>query len=66
MKLHTAKVRVRADTKPKFNKARPVPYTLKPAIETELDKLVEQGVLKPVHSEWAAPCITVPSTDMWK
>ena len=37
------------DAKPKYYKARSVPYALKDAIECELDKLVSQGVFKPVN-----------------
>ena len=35
----TATLALKCDTKPKFKRARPVPYSLKPKIEKELDIL---------------------------
>ena len=46
--------------KPKFFKARPVPYSLKERVEEELEKLEKQGVWKRVvYSKWAAPIVPV-------
>ena len=52
------------DHVPMFCKARPVPYSMKGKGDTELDKLVEQGVLKPVqHSDYASPIVSVLKPD---
>ena len=64
MTNHKAKIKVKSDAHPRFNKARPVPYALKEKVEAELDKLVKQGILIPVsHSDWAAPIVVVPKAD---
>ncbi|XP_041452504.1 uncharacterized protein K02A2.6-like [Lytechinus variegatus] len=64
MTNHKAKIRIKSDSQPRFNKARPVPYALKNKVEAELEKLVEQGILIPVsHSNWAAPIVVVPKAD---
>lgn len=64
MTHHKARIRVKSDAQPRFNKARPVPYALKDKVEAELDKLLEQGIIIPVsHSEWAAPIVVVPKSD---
>ena len=48
-----AKLKLKEDAEPVFRKARPVPYTLKPRVEAELDKLESNGVLRKVAvSEW--------------
>ncbi|XP_060115356.1 uncharacterized protein K02A2.6-like, partial [Heteronotia binoei] len=40
-------------------KARRVPFTLKPKIEAELDRLTAQGVLEPVtYADWETPIVT--------
>ncbi|XP_039204570.1 uncharacterized protein K02A2.6-like, partial [Crotalus tigris] len=40
-------------------KARRVPFTLKSKIDTELDKLIQQGILEPVDSSpWETPIVT--------
>ncbi|XP_053238226.1 uncharacterized protein K02A2.6-like, partial [Podarcis raffonei] len=40
-------------------KARRVPFALKPRIDEELDRLVEQGVLEPVpNASWETPIVT--------
>ena len=60
----TVELSVVPDAKPKFCRARPVPFALRPAVEEELDRLESQGVLEKVdHSEWAAPIVAVPKRD---
>ncbi|XP_015284843.1 PREDICTED: uncharacterized protein K02A2.6-like [Gekko japonicus] len=45
-------------------KYRKVPIPLKPKIEAELDKLIEQGVLEPVpFSKWETPIVTPVKPD---
>ncbi|XP_064464374.1 uncharacterized protein K02A2.6-like [Ornithodoros turicata] len=45
---------------PRFLKSRTVPLALRTAVDKELDKLKEQGILKPVSSStWATPLVTV-------
>nr|CAD2158036.1 unnamed protein product [Meloidogyne enterolobii]CAD2205428.1 unnamed protein product [Meloidogyne enterolobii] len=45
---------------PTFCKARPVPYGALPAVNAELDRLVEIGAIKPINfSHWAAPVLAV-------
>ncbi|KAJ8333939.1 hypothetical protein SKAU_G00412580 [Synaphobranchus kaupii] len=40
--------------------ARVIPYTLRPKVEAEIDRLSEQGVISPVKfSDWATPIVPV-------
>ena len=64
MKSVKAKIHVPAEAQPKFIKARPVPYTLKPSIEAELERLQEAEIIEPVQfSEWAVPVVPVLKPD---
>ncbi|XP_072144406.1 uncharacterized protein [Dermacentor andersoni] len=58
------KFHIREGAQPKFHKARSIPYALREKVETELDRLVDQGILSPIaHSEWAAPIVPVLKKD---
>ena len=64
MNTFEASLNVKPGSKPRFHKARPVPFALKPAIESELDRLERAGVVQKVaHSQWAAPVVPVPKGD---
>ena len=57
---HKVSVAVEANAKPRFHKARPVPFALKERVEAEIDRLESTGVIKPVtFSRWAAPIVPV-------
>ena len=59
-----AKLVVRPEAKPKFYRPRSVPYTLKDAIERELDRLEAKHIVERVsYSDWAAPVVAVPKSD---
>ena len=61
IKVH---IELKDDAKPRFHKARPVPYALKGQIDTELDRLVKEGIYEPVtYSQWAAPIVPVVKED---
>ena len=41
-----------------------MPYSLRPAVEAELDRLEKEGVVTKVsHNAWAAPIVVVPKAD---
>lgn len=45
---------------PKFHKARPIPYALRPKVENELQRLENEGILSKVDwAEWATPIVPV-------
>ena len=50
--------------KPRFHKARPIPYALKEKVDMELERLQREGVLEPAEfSQWAAPVVPVLKED---
>ena len=69
IKTFCAELNVDAAVKPKFFKARTVPFALRTTIENELDRLKREGIVEKVtHSEWTTPIVTVPKTDtlVWR
>lgn len=64
MKDITVNLNIKPDSRPKFLKARQVPYAIKPKVEAELESLVKSGVLEPIsRSEWATPIVPVMKKD---
>ena len=60
----TANLHLKDNVKPVFQKARPVPYLLRPTVEKELKKMEDEGIIEPVEvSNWATPIVCVPKTD---
>ena len=58
------KIHVDPEARPKFLKARPVPYPMTGKIEVELKRLQDEGTIEPVQfSEWAAPIIPILKPD---
>ena len=54
------KIFVKPESKPKFFKPRQVPYALKGAIEQEVNRLENMGVIEKVrYSEWVALIVPV-------
>ena len=50
--------------RPKYCKARPVPYAMKSLVEAELKRLCKEGIIEPVSfSEWAAPIAPILKPD---
>ncbi len=55
-----AKLTLSANARLVFHKARPVPFALQTKVDTEIDRLVREGVLTPVQqSEWDSPTVVV-------
>ena len=60
----TAKLHLKENVTPVFQRARPVPYALRPAVEEELKRMENKGVVRPVEvNDWATPIVCVPKTD---
>lgn len=55
-----ADILIREGVTPIFHKAYNVPYAIRNKVESEIKKMVDVGVLKPVkHSDWASPVVVV-------
>ena len=56
----TAKLYVDETVQPRYCKPRPVPLAMRAKVESKLDRLQEERVIRPVEfSEWAAPIVPV-------
>ena len=64
LKGFKAKIYVDPSSKPRFCRARSVPYAMRDKVEEELKRLQKEGSLEPVESaEWAAPIVPVLKSD---
>ncbi|CAF4287618.1 unnamed protein product, partial [Rotaria magnacalcarata] len=56
-----AHLHIKNDIKPKFFKARSLPFAYCQAVELDLNRLVSANVLEPINTaNWAAPIVVVP------
>lgn len=61
---HQIKLRLCDNAKPVFYKPRPIAFALREAIDKELNRLLELGIIKPVeHSDYASPIVPVLKRD---
>ena len=61
---YEAKIYVDPGAHPKYCKARSVPYAMRGKVEEELERLVSEGIIKPVQfADWAAPIVPVVKRD---
>ena len=59
-----AELNLKKESRPRFMKARPLPYALREAVEKQLKAMVTDGVLVPVtESEYATPVVPVMKPD---
>ena len=59
-----ASLKMHTDVTPKFLKPRSVPYALKPAIEKNLERPENAGIIRQVtYSDWASPIVPVSKAD---
>ena len=59
-----ASIQVDPNAKPRYCKARTLPYSLHPKVEEELERQVSEGILEPVaQTEWATPIVAVLKSD---
>ena len=59
-----AKINIIPNSKPKFMKARTVLFGMKAAVELEIERMENEGILKSVpFSEWASPIVIVPKSN---
>ena len=59
-----ASIHLKEDATPVFMRSRPVPYVLRKGIEAELERLENQGTIKPVEfSDWATPIVPIVKSD---
>ncbi|PIO60823.1 integrase core domain protein [Teladorsagia circumcincta] len=59
-----AKLFLKPDAQPVYRQKRPVPFASQPAVNAEIDRLLQEGVLTAVdHSNWAAPIVVVKKSN---
>ncbi|XP_054723430.1 uncharacterized protein K02A2.6-like [Uloborus diversus] len=61
---HEVKLNLKPNSQPIFCRSRPVPFTLKNRVESEIDRLEKEGIIEKVDtSEWATPVVPIVKTD---
>ena len=59
-----ARLALKEGSQPKFCKARPVPYAMKPKVEVELKRLEKEGIPHKVKfGDWATPIVPVAKSN---
>lgn len=63
-KNYEANIEVRSDFRPKFINPRPIPYSIRDKVESELLKMLNEGILEKVEiSDMASPIVIVKKKD---
>ena len=61
---YEAKIIVDPEARPRFCKARSVPYAMRTQVEEELERLQREGIIEPIQfADWAAPIVPVLKSD---
>ena len=64
LKATQAKLYLREGSTPKFCKLRTIPFVVKYQVETEIKRLVLEGILEKVNfSDWATPIVPILKSD---
>ena len=64
IKTNVAKIYVDDNAVQKYFNARPLPYVMRDMVDKELDRLLAEYIIEPVHySDWAAPVVPVMKAD---
>ena len=64
IKQFTASLNLKTNSKPVFQKSRPVPYAMVKDVDQEYDRLIKADILTPVtFSSWASPVVHVSKTN---
>ena len=64
MANYKAHLSLRDDARPRFYRARQVPFSMRDAVGRELDRMEKAGITrKVIYSEWASPIVSVPKKD---
>ena len=58
-----AELKVTKGAKPRFHHPRTMPFALKEAVERELKRLENLGIICKAHSTWAAPFVPIVKAD---
>ena len=59
-----ARLLLREGAQPRFHRARSVPFAMREAVGSELDRLESEGIIERVStSQWATPLVVVPKRD---
>ncbi|XP_055913593.1 uncharacterized protein K02A2.6-like [Eupeodes corollae] len=59
-----AHLQLKSKASPKFFRSRPIPFSQMDSFKQEVERLVSEGIWKPIKfSNWAAPVVVVPKSD---
>jgi hypothetical protein len=59
-----ATLSIKPQSTPKFIKARPIPFAMRPKVEKELEKLERDGIISKIEmSDWASLIVPVLKKD---
>ena len=55
---------IKSQSTPKFIKAIPIPFAMRPKVEKELEKLEQDGIISQIEmNDWASPIVPVLKKD---
>ena len=65
LKDHEVKLHIDESVKPVQGKLRPVPFHMRPLVEAEIKKMLEDDIIEPVNgpTPWVSPIVPVPKPD---
>lgn len=58
--VYKQSITIKPNTEPVYTKPYRLPYSQKSEIETQIGKMLEQGIIEPCRSEWSSPILLVP------